>query len=1062
MARIGWRTGWGSAVLLGLLTHPVCAFAQPRVFDIPRQNAASAIAIFGLQAGVRITAPVSQLRGVQTPALRGTLDARAALDLLLGGTGLVVARDDGRTITLQMSAKPDATPPIDPADLSELVVTGTRVQGQKSSAVVETRTQRDLSKTGKTSVQQMTAEIGALVGSSGDDDRTTGESALNLRNLGQNRTLTLIDGRRFVGGFNGSSAVDLNTVPAAMIDRVEVLTGGASAVYGADAVTGVVNIIMKKDFDGLAFDAQYGDAERGDFRDQVYSLTAGRNFRDGRGNLTLNYTFGERPDVLASSRSRALDIYEHVSNPAAPVPRYVLMDGTREAMFTYGGALIDPGRLFSAGGFKGDGTPFVHGTNVGGFAGTTEVGGDGTPSWTLFNDDVRPGNVRHILTLKGHYEVSPAFRPYVDLHLSDVRNDSLSQETQLVNQPIGSDTAFIPANVRAAAGSTGIVFSRWDYDGGLRDVQLTKRTFRVVAGADGELARGLHYDVSANYGEVHSRAYTANTRIYDRYLAAMDAVVDPATGRTVCRSDIDPRSFNRLRTDALAVAFNPALGPVSFTAGPGSGCVPFNPFTTDRASQAQALSWIYQPTVDYIRNRLAVLSGYVTADTGAFFRLPGGPVSLVAGAERRREESKADFDPLTGSPRKITNINNTDLNGRYDVSEVFGEVSLPVLRDFGPLVRELTIDGAYRYSNYSTVGSTSTWKVGGALATVGGLRARMAISKAVRAPTIGELFTPVSNTVQTIGTNDPCATANVGLGTPNRRANCETALRALGVNPATFNPLLGTRFPATSGGNPGLEEETARTTTYGAVWQPPFVPGLSLSADHYDIELNNAVITPTVTSVFNACYDAPSLNNIFCGLLQRQPGTGLASFVQINAVNVAKIHTSGYEFGGSYGLATDLGRFTINGQASYLQKLELQKTPLPVLTDDRGLFDTDTGGSSPKWVVNVDLAWARGDWDLDYRLNYSSGTLRNGLLNVQRPMASSVIDDPFIKAYVNHDIQVGYRLHQDSRLYVGVHNLADKYPDKVQGSLNAIAGRWGYAGRTYYVGVNLKFADVWN
>lgn len=1061
MRRGAWRrAGFFGAVLLSVTT-PASALAQARSFNIPRQDASSSIAVYGLQAGVRITAPVSRLRGVQTPAVRGVMDRRAALDVLLAGTGLVVARDDGRTVILQLADRPDEPVDMEPADLSALVVTGTRVEGQRSPAVVETRTQRDLASTGKTNVQQMVAEVGALVGSSGDDERSTGESALNLRNLGQNRTLTLIDGRRFVGGFNGSSAVDLNTVPAALIERVDVLTGGASAVYGADAVTGVVNIILKKDFEGVAFDAQYGDAGRGEFRDQVYSLTVGRNVADGRGNVTLNYTFGERPRVRATAREEATrDIYERVNNPAGPVPRFVLMQDTREAIFTYGGAVIDPIRLFSTGGFKGDGTPFIHGRNVGGFGGMTEVGGDGAPSWTLFNDDIRPGAERHLLTLKARYEVRAAFRPYADLHLSEVRNRSLAQETQLVNQPIAADTAFLPASVRAAAGATPIVFSRWDYDGGLLDVALRKRTIRVVAGAQGDLSPHLRYDVSLNHGEVRSRMVTANTRVYDRYLAALDAVVDPATGRAVCRSNLDPASFNRLRTDALAVAFNPAAGPVSFVAGPNSGCLPFNPFTTDSAANAQALAWIYQPTTDVVRNRQTVLSGYVTADTGAFLNLPGGPVRVVAGLEHRRESSVAEFDALTGSPRRITNITNTDLDGRYDVSEVFGEVSLPLLRDMGPLVRELTLDGAYRYSDYSTVGSTTTWTAGGALTTLGGLRAKVARSKAVRAPTIGELFRPVANTVQTIGLNDPCATANVALGTPTRRANCEAALRALGADPARFNPLLGTRFPATTGGNPNLQEETARTTTYGLAWEPTFAPGLSLSADYYDIALSDAVITPTVISVFNACYDAPSLDNIFCSLLRRDAGTGLASFVQINAVNVARIRTSGYEFGARYSAPTALGHLRGAVSASHLRRLSVQKTPLPVLTDDRWLFDTDTGGSSPKWVVNLDLGWARGRWDAAYGLRYSSPTLR--LLNVQRPMAEAVIDDPFVKAYVNHDIQVGYAVRPGGRIYAGVRNLTDEYPDKYQGSLNAVSGRWGYAGRTYYVGLNLTFADAWN
>jgi outer membrane receptor protein involved in Fe transport len=185
--------------------------------------------------------------------------------------------------------------------------------------------------------------------------------------------------------------------------------------------------------------------------------------------------------------------------------------------------------------------------------------------------------------------------------------------------------------------------------------------------------------------------------------------------------------------------------------------------------------------------------------------------------------------------------------------------------------------------------------------------------------------------------------------------------------------------------------------------------------------------------------------------------------VQINAVNVAKVYTSGWELAGGYVRPTArLGRFSADVSASYLKRLELQKTPLPVLTDDRGLFDTDTGGSSPIWVVNLDLGWVWGRWDVDYGVNYSSRTLRNPLSNIQRPTAAEVIDRPYVKAYVNHDVQIGYRVRKNSRFYAGVRNLADRYPDTYQGSLNGLSGRQGYAGRTYYVGFNLKFAGPWN
>jgi outer membrane receptor protein involved in Fe transport len=919
--------------------------------------------------------------------------------------------------------------------------------------------------TGKTNVQQMVSEIGALVGTLGDNERSVGESALNLRNLGESRSLTLINGRRFVSGFGGTSAVDLNTVPAALIERVDVLTGGASAIYGADAVTGVVNFVLKRDFEGLAFDAQYGDAERGDFRDQVYSLTAGRNFDGGRGNLSINYTYGERPNSPASSRYlSSAGIRERVNNPDGTVPQYVLMEGTREASYTYGGAMIDPNRTFSVGGFNGDGSAFQHGVNVGGYAGRTEVGGDGIPSWTIFSEDIRPSNERHLLTVSGHYDVSDAFKPYADIFFSDVKNVSFSQGNSVSSQPIAADTAYLPANVVAAAAAAGrpIVFNRWNYDAGARETRLSKRTFQAVLGAQGDLSDHVQYDASFTYGEMRRRSTVTNDRMYDRYLAAMDAVVDPASGQVTCRSNLDPMSFNSLKV-ASGIAFNPALGPVTFTAGANSGCVPYDPFTLDSSKNAQALAWIYQPTTDTIRNKLIDVMGYVTADSGGLFELPGGPVNLVLGGEYRKEKSYTTFDPLTASSRRVALSSGTNRGGRYDVTELFGEVSLPLLRDVGPLLRELTIDGAYRYSDYSTVGRTSTWKLGGVFATALGLRFRGTVSRAVRAPNIGELYTPVSTSLS--GTSsDPCSIRNVNLGTATRQANCAAALTALGVNPATFDPVntAVNYFPVQTGGNPNLKEETADTRTLGVVWQPPFIPRLTLSADYYRIEISDAVISPSISAIFEACYDAPTLDNVFCPLIGREAGTGMPNAATVTSVNVAKIYTSGWEFSGSYVLPTEhLGQFRLSGNASYLKRLDLQKTTLPVLTDDRGLFKITSGNSSPVWVVNLDLTWSLGAFDANYGFNYSSRTLRNGLLNAQRDNAASILDAPYVKAYVNHDLQIGYRFRDNSRFYIGVNNLTDEMPDFRQGSLHAFGGRQSYAGRTLYAGLKIKLNNIW-
>ena len=959
-------------------------------------------------------------------------------------------------------------------NLEEVIVTGTRIRSPnlESPNPVTSIDEEALEYIGNTSVQEIVRELGALVGSDGESEQSQGENQLNLRNLGVNRTLVLVDGRRFVGGFSGSTAVDTNVIPLSLVERVDSLTGGASAIYGADAVTGVVNFVLKNNFEGLALEAQYGDAQDGDFRDQQYSVTFGKNFADGRGNVTANFLYGERPLTPATARAgSSTGIAEQINNfdnriVNGVMPRFLLLPGTNEAFFTEGGARFDPFNIFSTG-FNGDGTPFEHGIPVGSFAGTGEIGGDGIPNWLLFGHGARPGNERQILTVYSHYDVNDALRPYVDFHYSNVDARSLNQHSLTVGSQAARDNAFLPPAILEAAEAVGypgpIFFNRWDLDSGLIDQEIEKKTLRIVLGAEGDLTDHVSYDVSLNFGEVDRDVSVANNRMYDRYIAAMDSVVDPATGNIVCRSDIDPMSFNALPTDFLQTSFDRSLGPVSFTAGPNSGCIPFNPFTTDDASNAAAVDWIWIPTTNTTKNEQLVVQGYITADSGAWFELPGGPMNYVLGGEYRKEESDIRFDTFSGTERVIAQFNGRDLAGDFDVTEVFGEVSLPLFGEVSSALRGLTVDGAVRWSDYSTIGSTVTWKTGMILDTFAGLTVRGTLSEAVRAPNIQELFEERRNTSSSLGQFDPCNVDNLDLGTEFRRQNCATALSALGVDPTTFNPQLGTFFPSITGGNPNLEEETATTETIGILWQPDFVDGLVASIDYFDIEIENAVLRPNQQAIFDSCYDSASLDNVFCDLLRRDPTTGFANFVEIVAVNVAEIRTSGVEFATVYNLPFDaVGDLTVALNATRLSKLDVQRTPLPGLTDERGLFNTFLGNSAPKWVANLDVTWRRGNWDANYGLNYNSKTLRPPLINAQRDTAQEFIDDPYVDRFINHDFQLGYMFNDNARLYVGVRNLTDEAPDRVRGSLNGLSGRQGFAGRTFYVGFNQNLPSLFN
>lgn len=941
-------------------------------------------------------------------------------------------------------------------ELEEVIVTGTRIKSPNlgSANPITSIDSEAISYTGNTSLQEIVGEVGALIGSELENEVNNGENALNLRNLGVNRTLVLVDGQRFVSGFSGTSAVDTNAVPLAMVERVDVLTGGASAIYGADAVTGVVNFVLKDDFEGFDFSAQYGDAFDGDFRDQQYAFTFGKNFAEGRGNLTLNYTYGERPRVEATARELASTGTSQRINNLNGNSTYTYASGTREAFFTEGGARIDPFGIFSDG-FNGDGTPFQHGQNVGSFGGTGEIGGDGIPNWLLFSQAIRPQNERNMVTLKGRYEVSEGFQPYVNIVYSDVENKQFEQHSLTVGSQVTRDNAFLPASVLAAAGVNGgppIFYNRWDLDAGYLDYTIDKKTSRIILGAKGQISDAWEYDVSANFGKSDRETFLRNNRFYDRYLAAVDSVRD-ANGNVVCRSNINPASFNSLPIDFIATNFDPSLGAVTFTPGASSGCVPFNPFTTDNSVNQAAIDWIWQPTVSNLENKQTVVNAYVSGDTGDWFSLPAGAIDVVVGFEYRKEESDTKFGPIAGSPRNVAWVDGVDLRGEYDVKEAFFETSIPVFAE-GPIPGNFTLGAAARVSDYSTIGRANTYSTDFTWEDpFEGFTLRGTFSQAVRAPNVGELFEARTNISISLP-DDPCDIDNVNLGSSTRAANCAQALSALGVDPATFDPLLGTFFSAVTGGNPDLKEEVADTLTLGFIWQPTFAEGLTVSLDYYDTEIDDAVLRPTQEAIFNACYDSPTLDNVFCPLISRDGATGAANFVEIEAVNVAKVITKGYELGLGYNFDTDnVGNFRFDLRATYLDELQIQKSPLPILEDDKGLFNTDTGGSSPEWVTNLNLFWNRGNWDANYGFNYSSKLLRPTLNNEQRQEASSIIDDPFVKAYTNHDVQVGYSFGEESRVYFGVRNLLDEEPDVIHASVNGSSGRQGYAGRTFYFGI---------
>jgi outer membrane receptor protein involved in Fe transport len=392
-----------------------------------------------------------------------------------------------------------------------------------------------------------------------------------------------------------------------------------------------------------------------------------------------------------------------------------------------------------------------------------------------------------------------------------------------------------------------------------------------------------------------------------------------------------------------------------------------------------------------------------------------------------------------------------DSGGSFDVAEIFGEISIPLLKDL-PFADTLTIDGAYRYSDYSTAGANSAWKVGLLYRPVDWILLRGTEAKSVRAPNIGELFLPQVQTNALLV--DPCDADNLNFGTSNRQANCLAALTAAGVaNPATFQNTNSGSVQGTVGGNPDLGVEEAETTTYGIVIQPPVVPGLTLSVDYYDIALTNAIQFFEAQTIVDQCYDLPS-GNQFCDLITRrsQPGAGqgfIDSFQQF-ALNVASYNTSGYDFTiryaldpANFGVQSDIGRFNFSLVGTKLEELEFIELDTP---------DSTLGfPGAPEWITSFDATWTFRDIVVNYGFTYYDETFR---IDPQTIAAEpDYVEEQYrmYSALKRHDIQMRWNVDDNVSLYGGLNNITDQQPDR--GSFSQPIGPQG---RTFYVGATYR------
>lgn len=958
-----------------------------------------------------------------------------------------------------------------------IVVTGSRISQPEFelSSPVASADAETIQRSGITNITEFVQDMPALLNSfdsydSADTENggTQGLNLLNLRNLGTARTLVLVDGRRHVAGNEGSAAVDVNSIPIDLIERVEVLTGGASAVYGADGVTGVVNFIMRDNFEGVSGRLQAGVTEEGGAEDYFASVLAGTNFANGRGNFTAAFEYASATELNSTDRDFSTPGLREtlVEDPyGGPYTfnffrdvRY--MDTSPQGTIWSRAAFDGPG-LFGQS-WLADGTPWVNGDPAGDF---TMIGGSGS-LLDQFVDQLLPGLDRYSLNFRAHYDLNNNHRIFGEAKWSRTETLFEGQVTYdfFMNLPV--DNPFIPDviydDAMSAGGSGdayGLVFmARDNFDLGPTYHDITRDTYRTVIGLSGDVTSNINYEISAVWGQTQTEQ-TYHTRNNERWFAAID-VVDNGSGPE-CRSN-----------DGVSVPIDWQDGGLDFfqTFAPGE-CVAANIFGNGVMSQ-EARDWIMVDLVNNITISQAVLNGYLSGDTTGWFELPGGPMSWVAGFEYREEESEYDHSELGEIAEAaeavidwpgydlIWNGRGVDSFGRYDVAELFFEIEAPILRD-SPFAEELTVDAAYRASDYSTAGNTDTWKYGVRWRPTNWLMLRGTQAQAVRAPNIGELFLPAQQTFGEI--DDPCDDTNVNTGSIYRYDNCLAALTDLGLadpDPNNFNNTTSTSIPGFVSGNENLRPETADTLTYGLVFEPTFLDGLSISVDYWQIELADAIQFFSGQTIVDYCYDLPQPNQ-YCAFVERTatgipslsvPAGGI-SFFTTTGVNVASFETSGIDIGiryrldpANFGIQQDIGRFQFALNATQTEEYVFTESPISPPDDQLG------EPNLPEWQAVLDVTWLWGNFTLNYGYSWFSET--------ERFTPGAIADDPNIvdPAYFNysersvHDIYAAYDFSDRFQVYGGVNNFTEQLPDR---------GNFGYPvsplGRFFYLGARASF-----
>ena len=927
------------------------------------------------------------------------------------------------------------------ASVDEVVVTGSRViaNGFKAPTPLTVVTQESIQQNTagsniSTALLQMPAIAGSLT-SQGNINSTNGGStrvnALSLRGLGPTRTLLLVDGQRVVPStLNGSS--DLNSIPQQLVSRVDIVTGGAAAVYGSDAVAGVVNVILDHTFTGIKLDASGNITSHKDNPGYNLAASAGRPFAGGKGHVILSSEYAYQEGIDGDGgRDWNYVSRMQISNPAYTAtsgqPQNLIRNNVQVATATFGGLVYTGPLQGLAFGPGGSTYQFQYGELFNRAASPTTnpymVGG--TPNqprnrvMSLDNNEKR----FNVLT-RAQYDLTDNVTVFGQFSYAQT---DLTSNNNLNNTPgntatqgalggpplVRIDNPFLPASVVAAMRANNLTsIGIGTLNDGIPPIRANvfRQVNRITFGADGKyslLGNDWKWNATYLYNNSKSRTYAQNVVHKARYLEAVDAVTNPATGATVCRSTLT---------------------------APNNGCVPYNVLGEGVASAAATRYVTGTPWQNLTQSQQV----FDFNTGGTLFNNWAGPVTVSADFAYRTEKGDAVSNQYVPGSTTVTQwlfVNMGAEHGKYSVKEAAIETLFPLLADAG-FVESWDLNAAARLTDYSTSGSVTTWKLGTSLQTAADVRLRASYSKDIRAPNINELYAVGVRSLSPLGFSDPLTGGNPSVTT-------------------------------VGGGNPLLTPEQAKQQTMGIVWQPSFIPGFTASVDYWAIRLKDIIAQLSTRNIVELCANSGQ----FCSQITRGAGNVITE-VRTGQLNQATNTTRGLDFEVGYGFEPAAiwsslpGRITLRGNLShYLQAYQ---------NSGVGTFQNNVGviGQVPKWSGNASVAYRVNDaWTVSMTARgFSKYMLASGAIECTTGCPASTAnnptyDDAHTPSRVYLDGSLTYTLRNEGsqrwQAYVNVKNILDKDPPPMfintYWTANTNTGVYDYLGRVYRAGVRMSF-----